>query len=72
MATKRSLSPLQGWRSWVPWIPGADEQAAATTILHGTIEGLSPSEALAVIPPSARLTVSKEPGALLVHRLESD
>jgi len=31
------------------------EQAAATTILHGTIEGLSPSEAPTVLLPVARL-----------------
>jgi hypothetical protein len=42
------------------------EQLAATTILHGSIEGLSPAEAPAAILPSARLAITHEPGALLV------
>jgi len=48
------------------------EQDAATTILHGTIEGLSPSEAPAVVLPSCRLVAIQEPGALLVRRLETE
>ena len=51
--------------------PGV-EQAAATTILHGTIDGLSPSEAPAVVLPSCRLVAIQEPGALLVRRLETE
>jgi hypothetical protein len=47
------------------------EQLAATTILHGSIEGLAPSQAPAVILPSARLSVSEDPGALLVLPLET-
>lgn len=42
------------------------EQLAATTILHGSIEGLTPAQAPAVVLPSARLAVSEEPGTLLV------
>ena len=51
--------------------PGV-EQAAATTILHGTIEGFSPSEASAVVLPSCRLVAIQEPGALLVERLKAN
>jgi ferric-dicitrate binding protein FerR (iron transport regulator) len=47
------------------------EQFAATTILHGSIEGLTPAQAPAAILPSARLTVSEEPGALLVSLQKS-
>lgn len=47
------------------------EQLAATTILHGSIEGLTPAQAPAVVLPSARLTISEEPGALLVRPLDS-
>lgn len=48
------------------------EELAATTILHGSIEGLSPKEAPEVILPSCRLTVTEEPGVLLVRQMESD
>jgi hypothetical protein len=48
------------------------EQLAATTILHGSIEGLPPVRAPSVILPSARLTVREEPGAMLVMRLQAD
>ncbi len=48
------------------------EQLAATTILHGAIEGLTPSQAPAVILPSCRLAVTEETGALLVRRLEPE
>jgi hypothetical protein len=50
----------------------AVEQAAATTILHGTIKGLTPAEAPAVVLPSCRLAAIQEPGALLVKRLETE
>jgi ferric-dicitrate binding protein FerR (iron transport regulator) len=46
------------------------EQLAATTILHGAIEGLTPSQAPAVILPSCRLAATWAPGTLVVHRLE--
>ena len=46
------------------------EQLAATTILHGAIEGLTPSQAPAVILPSCRLAATWEPGTLVVRRLE--
>lgn len=48
------------------------EQAATTTYLHGKIEGLSPSEAPAVVLPSCRLVAIQEPGAILVSRLETE
>ncbi len=48
------------------------ERLAATTILHGSIEGLAPSETPAVILPSCRLVAIQEPGALLVRRLETE
>jgi hypothetical protein len=48
------------------------EQLVATTILHGSIEGLTPASAPAVILPSARLYVNEEPGALLVTPLIAD
>lgn len=48
------------------------ENLAANTILHGSIEGLSPALAPAAILPSARLTASKEPGVLLIRRLDSE
>jgi ferric-dicitrate binding protein FerR (iron transport regulator) len=48
------------------------EQLAATTILHGSIEGLTPAQAPAVILPSARLTVSEEPGAMMVGIFHAD
>ena len=47
------------------------ERLAATTILHGNIEGLSPGQAPAVILPSCRLAVTEEPGTLLVRRMNS-
>jgi ferric-dicitrate binding protein FerR (iron transport regulator) len=47
------------------------EQLAATTILHGSIEGITPLQAPAAILPSARLTVSEEPGVLLVKASET-
>lgn len=48
------------------------EQLAATTILHGSVEGLSPSQSPFVVLPSARLTVSEEVGVLLVRSLSPD
>jgi ferric-dicitrate binding protein FerR (iron transport regulator) len=46
------------------------EQLAATTILHGSIKGVTPAQAPAVILPSARLTVNEEAGALVVSQLK--
>jgi hypothetical protein len=48
------------------------EQLAATTILHGSIEGLTPGQAPAVILPSARLAVTDEPGILVVRTFNTD
>lgn len=48
------------------------EQLAATTILHGSIEGLMPAQAPAAILPSARLTSEEESGGLIVRALASD
>jgi hypothetical protein len=48
------------------------ERLAATTILHGNIEGLSPAQAPAVILPSCRLAVTEEPGTLLVRRMDAE
>jgi hypothetical protein len=42
------------------------EQLAAATVLHGSIEGITPAQAPAAILPSARLAASEEPGVLLV------
>jgi hypothetical protein len=48
------------------------ERMAASTILHGTIDGLSPAQAPAAILPSARLTATEDAGTLLVRRLLTD
>ena len=48
------------------------EQLAATTILHGSIAGLSPIEAPSVVLPGCRLAASKGPGSLLIHPIDSD
>jgi len=48
------------------------ELLAATTILHGSVEGLSPAQAPEVILPSCRLAVTEESGTLLVRRYEPD
>jgi len=48
------------------------EQLAATTILHGSIEGLSPIEAPAVVLPSCRLIATETQGSLQIHLMESD
>jgi len=48
------------------------EQLAATTILHGNIEGLSPAQAPEVILPRCRLAVTEEPGTLLVRRMDAE
>ncbi len=48
------------------------EQLAATTILHGSIEGLTPAQAPSVILPSARLTSDEESGNLTIRALEID
>ncbi len=48
------------------------EQLAGTTTLHGSIEGLSPSQSPFVVLPSARLTVSQETGVLQVRSLATD
>jgi ferric-dicitrate binding protein FerR (iron transport regulator) len=48
----------------------AVERLAATTILHGSIEGLSPREAPSAILPSCRLSAVERPGALLIRRME--
>jgi ferric-dicitrate binding protein FerR (iron transport regulator) len=42
------------------------ERLAATTILHGSIEGLTPVQSPTVVLPSARLDISEETGTLLV------
>lgn len=43
------------------------EQFARSTILHGTIEGLSPSDALLTVLPGSRLVVIEQAGTLLVE-----
>ncbi len=48
------------------------ERLVATTILHGTIEGLPPAQSPAAILPSCRLAVTEEPGSLLVRRMDFD
>lgn len=48
------------------------EQLAATTILHGSIAGLSPIEAPSVVLPGCRLAASEGPGSLLIHPIDSD
>jgi hypothetical protein len=47
------------------------ERLAASTVLHGSIEGLTPAGAPAVVLPSAQLTAAEEPGAILVMPLRS-
>lgn len=48
------------------------EQFAATTILHGSIEGLSPNEAPNAILPSCRLAATVDSGTLQIRRLTLD
>lgn len=56
----------------IEFLSSEAEQLAATTILHGSIVGLTPAQAPAVILPSARLSVSVEPGAMVVRKFEAD
>lgn len=48
------------------------ERAAATTLLHGTVEGLAPAETPAAVLPTCGLTADEEPGALLVRPIDSN
>jgi len=48
------------------------ELLAEVTTLHGSIEGLTPTQAPAVILPSARLTASEERGGMIIRVLESN
>jgi len=48
------------------------EKAAATTLLHGTIEGLAPNETPAAVLPTCGLTADEEPGVLLVRTIDSN
>jgi transmembrane sensor len=49
--------------------PGV-ERFAAETILHGSIEGVPVATAPEVLLPSCRLDLTREPGSILVRRLE--
>jgi len=48
------------------------EHSAATTLLHGTIAGLSPADTPAAVLPTCGLTAIEETGALLVLSLSSE
>jgi ferric-dicitrate binding protein FerR (iron transport regulator) len=70
----RSVMAFLDWvsRETGLWIRFADrevEQAATTTLLHGTIEGLAPSEAAKVVLPGCGLTATRSDGTLLVSRI---
>jgi hypothetical protein len=71
----RSALAFLGWVSAetglsVRFANAAAEQTAATTLLHGSIDGLVPTETLAAVLPTCGLTADEEPGALLVRKLE--
>lgn len=50
----------------------AVEQVAASTLLHGTIEGLAPVETPSAVLPTCGLRAVEEAGALLVRPLDPD
>ena len=54
----------------VRFADAAVEQAAATTLLHGTIEGLAPAETPAAVLPTCGLTADEEPGLLMVRTID--
>lgn len=56
----------------VRFADAAVERAAATTLLHGTIDGLAPAETPAAVLPTCGLTATEETGALVVRLLETD
>ncbi len=47
------------------------ERIAATTLLHGTIEGLAPAETPAAVLPTCGLTAVEDTGALVVRPLDT-
>jgi hypothetical protein len=53
--------------SWT-YADDATRRAAARTVLHGTIEGLGPDEALRVVLPAAGLTARRDGRRLIVSR----
>jgi ferric-dicitrate binding protein FerR (iron transport regulator) len=69
----RRLEDLLGWaaREMGLTVRFEDEvlaRSAARTTLHGSTEGLTPTEALAAVMPAAGLTVRHEGGQLVVGR----
>ena len=56
----------QGW-TW-SYADDATRRAAARTILHGTVEGLTPDDALRVVLPAAGLTARRDGRRLIVSR----
>jgi ferric-dicitrate binding protein FerR (iron transport regulator) len=69
----RTLETFLDWVSreggWtVTFADPAIEQSARTTILHGSIEGLTTDEALAVILPACGLTYRIDTGHVVVDR----
>lgn len=48
------------------------ERAAATTLLHGSIDGLSPAETPSAVLPTCGFSAREEPGALLIQPLDPD
>lgn len=56
----------------VRFADAAVEQVAASTLLHGTIEGLAPSETPAAVLPTCGLTADEEPGVLVVRPLDTN
>ncbi len=55
----------------VRFADAAVEHAAATTQLHGTIEGLAPAETPAAVLPTCGLAAVEETGALVVRPLDT-
>ncbi len=45
------------------------ERFAATTVLHGSLEGVSVAESPAALLPSCRLAMTEAPGSIVIHRL---
>ena len=58
-----------GWQ--LRFADAASERRAATTILHGTIQGLTPEEALAAVLPTSGAEHQLEKGVLSIRTLEN-
>lgn len=56
---------------WITFTDSDTEALARSTVLHGTIEGLSPSRAVRAVLPSCGMKVREESGVFVVSRATS-